>query len=183
MGFVWLRCHPGHKRGTMAASWYILRSKPNKEEFFWGQMIAHRIEVFYPCIRAKAVTPRTHKDKPFFPGHVFVYIDLQEISPSFLDWLPGSRGLVMHDTQPVLVPEALIVAVRRRVDQINATSGDGIPGLPAWETLVVQDSPLTGYESIFDNCVSGEERVHILLKLLRGGQVPAEELPGFELNL
>jgi hypothetical protein len=53
----------------MAPAWYVLRSKPNQEDFLWGQLIARRIEVYYPCIRAKVVNPRTRKIKPSFPGY------------------------------------------------------------------------------------------------------------------
>jgi transcription antitermination factor NusG len=160
--------------GTMALSWYILRSKPNKEEFFWGQLIAHFIEVYYPCIRAKVVSPRTYKDKPFFPGHLFIYIDILEITPSFLEWLPGSRGLVMNNAQPILVPDTLIASIHYQVDQINAGGREAVRGRQAGELFKMQESFTAGYETIFDSCLSGNERVHRLLDLLRGERSPVE---------
>jgi transcriptional antiterminator RfaH len=160
--------------GTMAPSWYILRSKPNKEEFFWGQLIAHFIEVYYPYIRAKVVSPRTYKDKPFFPGHLFIYVDILEITPSLLNWLPGSRGLVMNNALPVLVPDMLIASIHYKVDQINEGGGETVRGLQAGEIFNMQESFRAGYETIFDSCLSGNERVHRLLSLLRGEQLSLE---------
>jgi hypothetical protein len=166
----------------MAPGWYVLRSKPNKEEFFWGQLMAHFIEVYYPCIRAKAANPHAHKDKPFLPGHLFIHVDLQDNPPAFLEGMPGSRGLVMDDTEPAVVPDGLIAAIRRLVNQINGTGGEEIPGAPAGQAHAIENLGLTGYEALFDGCLSGEERVHRLHRLLRGEWLPVE-LPGVELNL
>jgi hypothetical protein len=165
----------------MTPTWCVLRSKPNKEEFFWGQLMAHFIEVYYPCIRAKAVNPHAHKDKPYLPGHLFIHVDLQENPQAFLDGLPGSRGLVMDGTGPAVVPDALIGAIRRQVDQINATGGKEVLGLPAVQVLAIQDRPLTGYQTLFSGCLSGEERVRRLIRMLCSERQPVE-VPGFELN-
>jgi transcription antitermination factor NusG len=166
----------------MALTWYVLQSKPNKEEFFWGELIAHFIEVYYPCIRAKAANPRAHKDKPYLPGHLFIHIELQDLPFAFFNNLPGSRGLVTCEDEPAPVPDALIAIIRRRVNQINATGGEEMPGLSAGVAFARQDLPLTGYETFFDGCLSGKERVHRLRDLLRGELQPVE-IPGLELNI
>ena len=165
----------------MVLCWYVLRSKPNKEEFFWGQLIAHRIEVYYPCIRAKAVNPRTRKGKPYFPGYLFIHVDLQEVIPSFLNFMPGSKGLVAFDAQPASVPEALIAAICQKVNQINAAGGEQLCGLQPGNAVIIQDEPFAGQEALFDACLSGNERVRVLLKLLRGRQLPVE-MPGTQIE-
>jgi hypothetical protein len=177
MGDILLRLYPIATSGTMAPTWYVLRSKPNKEEFFWGQLIAHLIEVYYPVIRAKAVNPRAHKDKPFLPGHLFINVNLQDKPPSFFDGLPGSRGLIMDDSGPAVVPDALIAAIRCRVDQINAISGEETYGAPVDLDNLIQDCSLSDFTTIFDDCLSGNERVHRLHDLLHGEFVP-ENLSG-----
>ena len=165
----------------MASVWYVLRSKPNKEDFFWGQLLAHQIEVYYPCTQAKLINPRARKIKPYFPGYLFVNIDLQEITVAFLNRLPGSRGLIMFDTQPASVPDTLIAAIRRRVDALNQTNHEQLPAWQIGDTVVIREGPFAGYEAIFDACISGNERVRVLLKLLRGKQLPVE-LPGVQIE-
>lgn len=88
----------------------------------------------------------------------------------------------MGDSQPVAVPDGLIAAIRRRVDKINLSGGEEISGLPAGQSFARQDLYLTGYESIFDDCVSGNERVRRLHLLLRGELAPMD-LAGEELNI
>lgn len=158
----------------MAISWYVLRSKPNKEDFFWGQLLAHHIEVYYPCIRAKAVNPRARKIKPYFPGYLFIHVDLQEITISFLNWMPGSRGLVSFDEQPASVPDGLIAAIRCRVDQINAAGGEKLVDLQSGDKVIIQVGPFAGQEAIFDTTLSGNARARVLLGILRGRQLPIE---------
>jgi transcriptional antiterminator RfaH len=165
----------------MAQAWYVLRSKPNKEDFFWGQLLAHRIEVYFPCLRAKAVNPRARKVKPYFPGYLFIHVDLQSVSSSFLNWMPGSRGLVAFDAQPASVPDTLIAAIRHRVDEINGQGGSSLPNWQPGEEVVIQEGPFAGQTAVFDACLSGNERVRVLLKLLRGRQLPVE-LPGAQLE-
>ncbi|MGB8214542.1 MAG: transcription termination/antitermination NusG family protein [Anaerolineales bacterium] len=158
----------------MAPGWYVLRSKPNKEEFFWGQLIAHQVEVYYPCIQAKAANPRAHKDKPYFPGHLFVHVDLQDEISFFLDGMPGSAGLVMFGEQPARVPDGLITTIRLWVDQINATGGEATPGLGLEQMAGLHPDFSDGYAAIAGSGLSGNERVHALLNVLRGRQAPVE---------
>ncbi len=158
----------------MMTAWYVLRSKPNKEDFLWGQVLAHQIEVFYPSIRVKTVNPRARKMRPYFPGYLFVHADLQDVSHSFWRWLPGASGLVSFDESPALVPDALVEAIRRKCDSINAAGGEQLLGLQPGDPVVIQSGPFSAYEAIFDKCISGNDRVRVLLKVLRDGRIPVE---------
>ena len=158
----------------MILQWYVLRSKSNKEDFLYDQLLIHRLEVFYPRIRVQAVNPRARKVRPYFPGYLFIHVDLQEVTASFLNWIPGSRGVVAFDTVPASVPEALLTTIRRRVDQINDAGGEQLDGLNPGEEVIIKEGPFAGQKAIFDTRISGNERVRVLLKLLRGWQIRLE---------
>lgn len=158
----------------MTIAWYVLRSKPNKENFLWGQVQAHQIEVYYPWIHAKAVNPRARKTKPYFPGYLFVHTDVEQMSKSFWRWLPGSQGLLSFDEVPALVPDGLVAAIRRKVDVINAAGGEQLVGLQHGDAVKIKDGPFAQYDAIFDSCVSGNERVRVLLKQLKDRMIPVE---------
>ena len=158
----------------MTLQWYTLRSKPNKEDALWREAAARGVEVFYPQMRVQPKNPRARKMRPYFPGYLFVQLDLHQSGYSTFAWMPHSLGLVSFGTEPATVPEALIQAIRRRVDEINLAGGEQLHGLKPGEDVIIQDGPFAGQEAIFDARISGNERVRVLLKLLRGRQVPLE---------
>jgi transcription antitermination factor NusG len=65
-----------------------------------------------------------------------------------------------------VVPDNLIVAIRKRVDEINAAGGEIFDGLKPGETVWISSGPFEGYEAIFDARVPGSERVRVLLEFL-----------------
>lgn len=97
-------------------------------------------------------------------------------------WMPHSRGLVSFGAEPASVPDGLLHAIRRRVEEINAAGGELFDGLKPGEAVIIQDGPFTGYEAIFDLRLPGSERVRVLLKLLSRQQVPLE-LPAGHIQL
>jgi transcription elongation factor/antiterminator RfaH len=158
----------------MGISWYVIHSKPRKEEFLAEQLELRRIEAFAPTIRVQVVNPRARKFRPYFPGYIFVHADLEVVELSSLQYAPGSTGLISFGGEPAHVPDNLIAAIKRRVDEINAAGGELFDVLKSGQTVVIHDGPFRGYEAIFDHRLPGTERVHVLLKLLKNRQLPME---------
>ncbi|MCE9644882.1 MAG: hypothetical protein K8S20_02700 [Chloroflexi bacterium] len=152
----------------MPVNWYVLRSKPNKETLLWEQLNIRNVETFYPQIRVQPVNPRARRIKAYFPGYVFVHLDLDQTGLSVLQWMPGAIGFVSSGNQPSMVPEALIHAIKKKVDQINAAGGELFDGLKKGDLVEIQSGPFAGYEAIFDARLPGSERVRVLLKLIQG---------------
>lgn len=158
----------------MAESWYALRSKPRKEEVLWKQLLARNIEVYFPRIRVHPVNPRSRKLRPYFPGYMFVHVDLDEVGQSKFNWMPFAIGLVSFDGDPAIVPDNLIFEVRKRVDEIAAAGGEFYDGLKPGEPVRISSGPFAGYEAIFDMRLPGSERVRVLIQMLTDRNVPVE---------
>src|SRR5688572_18335681 len=165
----------------MSARWYVLHSKPNKEELLWEQLTLRNLEVFYPRIRVHPVNPRARQVRAYFPGYVFVHVDLEQISPSTLQWMPGATGFVSFDHEPSIVPDGLIPLLRKRVEEINASGGEIFDGLQPGDLVQIRSGPFAGYEAIFDARLPGNERVRILLNMLQG-QSAKMEIPAAQLE-
>jgi len=103
-----------------------------------------------------------------------VCADLEKVGLSTLQWMPGAGGLVAFGGQPASVPENLINAIRKRVDEINMAGGEAREGLKRGDPVVIREGPFAGYEAIFDARVSGDERVRVLLNLLNRPKFPLE---------
>ena len=158
----------------MTQQWYALRSKPRKEDIVWKQVHDRGYEVFFPRIRVHPVNPRSRKVKPYFPGYIFVRLDLEELGNSVIQWMPHTVGLVSFGGEPAPVPDHLIHAIRRRVEEIASAGGEVFDGLKQGEVVRIDHGPFEGYEAIFDARLPGSERVRVLLKILSNRQVSVE---------
>jgi transcriptional antiterminator RfaH len=160
----------------MANYWYALHSKPRKEEVVWRQIKDQGFEVFFPRLRVNPVNPRSRKIRPYFPGYLFVYADLAEIGITAFQWMPHTSGLVSFGGEPSPVPENLINAIRKRVEEIAAAGGEVFDGLHQGDQIRIEYGPFEGYEAIFDSRIAGSERVRVLLQLLNNQRQVTVEL-------
>ncbi len=158
----------------MTIRWYALRSKPRKEDIVWRQLQAREVTVFYPRLRVNPVNPRAKKVKPYFPGYMFVCVDLSETGLSAFQWMPHAVGLVTFGGEPAHVPENLIHAIREKVEKIAELGGEMFENLKSGDPVRIQDGPFEGYEAIFDTRLPGSERVRVLLELINARRVPVE---------
>jgi hypothetical protein len=83
--------------------------------------------------------------------------------------MPYTEGLVCFGTKPAYVPDALVQAIRRHVDDLNSTKGkeyldqrqpDGIREKPS--------DTHSRYRTIFNPGLPSDERVKELLHMLHG---------------
>jgi len=163
----------------MTTYWYVLHSKPHKEDMLAEQLELRRIETFAPRIRVQVVNPRARKVRSYFPGYIFIRADLKNLGLSVLQFVPGSAGLITFGGEPAFVPDGLIQSIRQRVEEINSSGGELFDVLRSGETVLVHSGPFAGYEAIFDMRLPGTERVRVLLKLLRNRNMPVELPAGY----
>ena len=158
----------------MTASWYALRSKPRKEVVLWQQLLAREFDVFFPRMRVHPVNPRSRKLRPYFPGYMFVQVDIEEIGLSTFKWMPHAIGLVSFDNEPATVPDNLIHAVRIRVEEIAEAGGEFYDGLKQGDPVRISSGPFAGYEAIFDMRLPGSERVRVLIQMLSDRKISVD---------
>jgi len=154
--------------------WYALQTHPRKEDALWNELEARNIEVFYPYVRVKPVNPRSRKVRPYFPGYLFVHLDLDVLGTSFLRWMPHTRGLVSFDSQPATVPDALVHALKRKMEELQVERQDLLPGVQRGDRVQIDAGPFEGYLAVFDARLPGSERVRVLLKMLNDRQLSVE---------
>lgn len=154
--------------------WYVMHSKPQKEAFLRERLRIQRIEVYLPLIRLKPVNPRARKVQPFFPGYLFLHMDLEEISSSELRGMPGSIGMVSYGGEPAYVGETLIHTIQKQVEEINDSINGYVDRFKPGDLVVINDGPFATYKAMFDCRLSGHDRVRVLLEVLKGQQIRLE---------
>ena len=158
----------------MSQAWYLINSKARKENLLWQQLKLRNLETFYPRLQVSPVNPRSRTVRPYFPGYLFVHLDLAEYGFSKLAWVPGLKRIVVFDKEPAKVPDEIIERLRNRLaqqDQLHKVVEDELqPGQP----VRVVDSCFEGYEAVFDTRLDGKGRVRVLLKFINDQQVRLE---------
>lgn len=148
--------------------WYVMHSKPRKEAFLCQQLLLQDIEAYLPSVRTEPVNPRAQKMQPFFPGYLFIHVDLERVSISDLRWMPGAIGLIAYGGEPASVTDGLIRFIQEQVDCSNRMNRDHIDRFKSGDWVLIKDGPFADYKAIFDCRLSGNERVRVLLEMLEG---------------
>lgn len=164
----------------MTAHWYVLQSKPRKEEFLWTQLLAHRFETYFPRIFVETDKLQARKARPYFQGYLFVYADLDIVGISTLQWIPGTIGLVCFGGEPAYISEGHLQIIRHHVNAINNTEAKSLENLRPGDGVVIHSGLFAGYEAIFCARLRDSERAQVLLKVLQN-QAFRIDLPLHEL--
>lgn len=154
--------------------WYVLRSKPRKEFALWRQLEARNVRYFFPFVRVTPVNPRSRTLRPYFPGYLFLRVDLEQVGLSVFNRMPHAVGLVSFGGVPARVPENFIDALRQRLAAIDEAGGEIFFDLDQGDPVWITDGPFEGYRALFDARLPGKERVRVLLELLSDQLVPLE---------
>jgi transcriptional antiterminator RfaH len=149
------------------AKWYVIRAKPHRERVVHAQLSRQGMEVFFPSVKVNPVNPRSARERAYFPGYLFVHLDLAAVGANTLRWLPATVGLLEFGGEPAVVPPDLITQLKRRISSIQAAGGLVLADLVHGDAVKITSGPFEGYEAIFDLRLKGSDRVRVLLELLR----------------
>lgn len=147
----------------MSTEWYALRVKPHKEVSVCQLIQAREVELFYPTLKVQS--RRGRSEKPYFPGYLFIHVNLSPLGIHAFSWIPGTHGLVAFGGEPAIVPAQFIETLKSRLQQLERQKNLPPPIQPGDKVRIV-NGPFQGYEAIFDTHVPGKERVQILLSFL-----------------
>jgi transcriptional antiterminator RfaH len=144
------------------------------EQFLAGQLESRQIDIYLPQLTAKPKNPRCKKSKPFFPGYLFIRADEKSSNRVLFERTPGALGLVNLGGEVATVPDAILTAIRQKVDQMNLSESGTGRKLIKGERVKIQSGPFAGYEAIFDSNADSRERVRVLLTLVEKRMLEVE---------
>jgi transcriptional antiterminator RfaH len=154
-------------------NWYVIQTKPKKEEEATSYLSTKGVEIFSPLMEAFVTkNARTTKElKSLFPGYIFGKFDLEQNYP-LVRWARGVKCVLGFGGYPTSVSEGIVEVIKERTDArgIVRVKGDYSPN----EVVRVKAGPLKDLLGIFERWVSDSDRVRILLNLI--GYQPSIEL-------
>lgn len=153
--------------------WYVIQTKPKKEEEATSFLSLHGLEVFHPLIEAFIL--RSGKmikvTQSLFPNYIFVRFDLYQ-SYALVRWARGVKKVLGFGDSPTAVSEGVIQIIKSRMDEDGVVRQKG--HFKPNDLVRIKSGPLKDLVGIFDRWISGSERVRILMNLI--GYQPEVEL-------
>jgi len=155
----------GHqrKRQSMQRDWYVVYSKPYKEEQVQLHLGLKGIESFFPRLEMPASTNRGRTITPLFPNYLFARIALAT-EAHYVIWSPGVKRIVSFSDTPVPLEDNIIAFLRERADGRGVIRAQS--QLSAGQQVEITGGPFDGFVGIIENPPNAKGRVKILLKLL-----------------
>jgi len=154
-------------------NWYVVQTKPKKEEEATSYLSTKGVEIFSPLIEAfNSRNAKVTKElKPLFPGYIFGKFDLEQNYP-LVRWGKGVKCVLGFGGYPVSISEEVVEIIKGRTDArgVVRVKGDYKPN----DVVRIKTGPLKDLLGIFERWVSESERVRILLNLI--GYQPAVEM-------
>ena len=85
--------------------WYVVYSKPRKEEFAEFNLRQKGLEVFFPRLRLPGSRQKRKQIVPLFPNYLFVKIQVFSEEYHYVTWSPGVKRLGKHGDDLFAFPE------------------------------------------------------------------------------
>jgi len=144
--------------------WYAVMAKPQQEKTSTVLLAQAGIETYYPEVneRISVKGRRCVRRAGLFPGYFFARFDSDEQYRT-VSYCRGVRRIVTFGQTPAEVQSGLLDEIRRRLSLQDTIL---IPKLTHGEVVRICRGPLAGIEGVFDSCLSGKERVVVLLRSL-----------------
>jgi transcriptional antiterminator RfaH len=144
--------------------WYVVRSKPRREEYAQDQLLRRGVETFLPRILEPLRGNVDPAVGPLFPGYLFARIDLLSQYNSVI-WAPGVRSFVAFGDVPASVDPAVVEFLQERCGPEGVLRI--MPRFQDGDVVRVTRGPLGGLVGVVQGHVSGQCRVRVLMELLR----------------
>ena len=145
-------------------NWYALHTKVNSEKKVARLLSQREIETYVPEIQYSS-RDRV-RIRPFFPGYLFMYLDLDTANPAHWQWTPGLRRIVAYGRKPIPVPEEVISLIRYKLDEMASKKGRRSYDFEPGDIVRIKDGPFEDMLAIFDKEISPDGRVQVLLTAL-----------------
>lgn len=146
--------------------WYALHTKVYAEQKAANELSRHGIETYLPEVTAK-VGRVAQKRIAFFPGYLFMNVDLNQTNAANWRWASGIRHIVSQGEVPVVIPAEIITHIRRQLDDHEAASNwKARQRFKKGDRVRIGDGPFASMLALFEGNVSASERATVLMEFL-----------------
>jgi len=150
--------------------WYAVQCLAHRESAAAAQLGNQNYQVFLP--RRRKIRRHARKTEtvlvPFFPGYLFVCLDISRDRWRSVNGTYGVAKLVMQGEYPAAVPAGVIEALQLSSDELSVV--EWRPEIRPGDAVRVLAGPFSDVIGQLER-LDGAGRVRVLLEIM-GGQVP-----------
>lgn len=145
--------------------WYVIKTKPKKEDAVMAQLHRASVEVFLPKMKTLASSPCLLK--PLFPSYFFIHTDFDD--PSIHRMVRFTRGvsrILGDESGPQPIPSIIVETLREQSRNGSLIEQDLLfrPG----DEVTVKRGILKDLQGIIEKNIPESGRVKVLFKWING---------------
>jgi transcriptional antiterminator RfaH len=149
---------------TTQRQWYVVYSKPQKEEYAKLHLSSKGLEVFFPRLLLPESNKQRRKIVPLFPNYLFVRLNLLSDEYYWASWSPGVSRIINFNGHPTSIEDNIIDLLKMKADGLGIIPARS--NLKVGQEVRITDGPLEGLLGIIQEPPTAKGRVKILLQLL-----------------
>ena len=148
---------------NMERDWYVVYSKPHKEERAQFHLGLKGLESFFPRLHLPGSAGKKQRTIPLFPNYLFVRIHLPT-EYHYVIWSPGVKKIVTFSETPIPLEESIVNFLRQKADANGIIQAH--TQLRRGQEVEISGGPFDGLLGIIEDPPDSKGRVKVLLKLL-----------------
>jgi len=144
--------------------WYVVYSKPQKEEYAKFHLCAKGLEVFFPRLLLPESARKRKRLVALFPNYLFVRLRLFSTEYNYVIWAPGVSRIVSFNGSPASIDDGIVDFLMGQANQEGII--DARSNLRSGQEVRVSGGPFDGLVGIIQEPPNAKGRVKVLMKLL-----------------
>lgn len=168
---LWTGIVPEFESLSAGARWYAVQCLAHREIAASAHLQNQQYQVFFP--RRRKIRRHARKTETvltaFFPGYLFVSLDLSRDRWRSVNGTYGVASLVMRGDRPAPVPAGVVESLQDSCDEISVIQWQ--PDLKPGQAIRIVAGPFGDMVGELER-LDGAGRVRVLLQIM-GGRVPA----------
>lgn len=152
--------------GEHSPRWYALHTHPKQEGRAESNLLAWKVETFFPRYKSSHQNPFRSKPsysvRPLFQGYIFARFGGIEMFHK-IRYTRGVHSIVSIGNNPIPIDDAIIEMIMSRQDGEGLVKLDD-DDIKSGDVVVVKGGAFSGLVGIFDRRMKDSERVVILLE-------------------
>jgi transcriptional antiterminator RfaH len=143
--------------------WYVVYSKPQKEDFAEICLRRRGVEVFLPRLLFPEALGKRRRLVPLFPNYLFTWISDPEQYHCVI-WTPGVKRIVSFNGVPAPLDDNVVTFLKQQASEAGIIGARS--NLRVGQEVQITGGPFDGLVGIIEDPPDARGRVKVLMHLL-----------------